>query len=194
MSEYAIKNNWIDATSTQEADDSEGFNLISVTSVDYQKSRETISNSLVFLNDLKASVENRESKININSLVNHLNQYQNVMRKFNTVSEIKRDGSEDDESSKKRIFVIMDELNQLKKNIKGIITNSWIVDKQYEKTIALMESERQKCFSSYKSLEDLNTQKGTKLVMLALITFVMSIGSLILADLLKAVFMIAVKV
>ena len=128
MRDYALSKKWIVDIPQEEkmaADiaTNDDFYLISVAPEEYEKKKELIKTSIDYLNDLKASVENPESKLNINSMLNHLSQYQNIMRKVTVALKDKSDETEEDEGNKKRIFVIMDELELMKKNIKeGVVS------------------------------------------------------------------------
>ena len=198
MREYALLKKWISempkAEEAKEEPEQLDFYLISSPAESYERNIDLLKKSIDYLNGLKKSVENPESKINIDTMLNHLSQYQNIMRKVN-VALVDKDseGSEEETGNKKRIFVIMDELELMKKNIQEAATSNWTVDDAFAKSMQLVAQESVKCQDAKVLVQKLHFDNGIRLIVVIVLTLLLSAGILILSDVFNALFRMALK-
>ncbi|MCH2204443.1 MAG: hypothetical protein MK132_01025 [Lentisphaerales bacterium] len=196
MREYALLKKWISENPEGEKSQEEGkegdFYLISSPAETYEKNVLLLKESIDYLSSLKASVEASESKSNIDTMLNHLAQYQNIMRKVNVALAVQDENfSEEDSGNKKRVFIVMDELELMKKNIREAATTNWTVDQRFKTTLLLVEKESAKCEVSKTDLQSLNYENTFRLITVIVITLFLSVGLLVSSDVLKALFQMA---
>jgi hypothetical protein len=199
MRAHALNKKWISdipeelAEGTSENDAPQDFSLISLGADDFEKKRDVLMESLRYLQKIRQSVENPDSQQKVDSLINHLTQYQNAMRKVAVDLVLEEKTTEDDKSKRKRIFVIMDELDLMKKNIQEIATSNWTLDKQYSLSVKLLDREYEKCKLASRSSAQMTTLNVTKLTIIIGLTLFLAVLSVVAGDLLRATFMIALK-
>ena len=198
MREYAILKKWINEVpqieNSKVVGNNDDFYLIASPAEIYEKNIQLLKESIDYLNNLKKSVENPSSKVNINTMLNHLAQYQNIMRKVNvSLVDTSDDVSEEDSGNKKRIFIIMDELELIKKKIQEVATANWTVDASFKASMLLVEKESNKCLEAKAELSRLNFENAFRLVVTLVLTLSLSVGILISSDVFNALFQIASK-
>lgn len=200
MKKYAIQKEWLNegaepgSTISETAKPkTESFRLLSVDKEDYDSSLQFLQSSVDYLENLNESVESDDSKENIGILVKHLTKYKSLVRKVELDLSEESNQTAEDKEGKRKIFVIMDELETLKQDSIKLVEGHWNLDKKYREVNTLVEQQSQICKDlSLKSIQ-LNTQNIFWLTVISGLTLLISMAALVIADLLKAVFIFTLK-
>ena len=95
-----------------------------------------------------------------------------------------------DNNSKKRVFIVMDRLRNLKMSVRDVVFRSWTLDLQYEKTSRMIQEEMTKCLESQEEVRQTLASYSFSLCWTVLISLTITVFILVSSDLLRAVFQI----
>ena len=187
MRHHADNKQWIDPKAKKEGEETEtleSFNLITSKAASFKKSVESLRGAKTYLRKLKKEAENPESIENIDKMVNCLNQYELLMGKIDTDPENSKNELSD---NRKRVFLVIDEVELIKKEVQEIAESDWTLDIIYKKVAGITENESQKCMAAEVFLSKMNFSNTLLLAVVLLVSLALTFGSLVFSDLCSAV-------
>jgi len=165
--------------------EAEPFSLIAELDLEsFKKKREILAKSSADLQSLLHGAK-EDSRLALNSMANQINFF-NAYIEGGALAE-----GPAEESG--RVYVVLRQMQELKKSIQEAVLQDWTFDADYKDTIEFVNQEEAKCIKSADDVQNVVSKYGVHLIICALATIAVFVGILVGTDLLKAIFAIAMK-
>ena len=175
----------VDGNDTEHADKSTPL-FAALNLSDFQRKRELLNKNLTEIQNLPT--QRPEFIAAKNAMLAQMNDFYSYLEGHRL-----EDSKESSESSKLRVFKILRQMQDTKKVVHEIVVNDWSFDQEYMVLTELVNLEESKCLKAEERLQDIATLYGMRFAVTVLLSIVFCIGILVIADLLKALFIIATK-